>query len=922
MNRRSLFKSFTVVLSACFLTGGTAVRDSFAVAPTWGGNPKAEAQYAPDRKIDITHLALDVTPDFEKRTVKGQATFTFNPIAKPLKELKLNGVDLSVDSVSGSDSIASFESTDKDITISFAPPLPVGKESKLIINYSAQPNMGLYFRVPSNGYKSEQMHIFTQGEMIEARHWFPCYDHPNDKFTSEITCRVPDNLIVISNGKRISVTKDAVSGLTAHKWLQDKPHVNYLITLVAGKFEKLDDKYGNIPLEFYYLNPEKPQAELAFKDTKNMMQFFERETGLEYPWAKYGQVVVTGFYPSGMENTSLTTLNDFLLQSAEEENTDIMGAFTSEEIVAHELAHQWWGDLVTCKDWSHAWLNEGFATYYASLFLGNKYGKDRLTYDFLKSKEAIFEHKEDWRPIVNRRYEDPWEQFDHRAYQKAAWVIRMLKAELGDDLFKKVVTTYLDRYKYQTVVTANLQSVIEEVSGRNFDRFFEQWLYKPGFPELSVFYNWNEENKLAKISVNQNHKRGDEKARGGSADADRTSKSEPLLYHLPLTVRFKTRSETVEKQLEITNRNEDFYISLKEMPTSVQVDPDIELLADIDFSPPTTMLYKQLCDNSDAAGRLLAAQRLADKSDDTTITKLKEALKKDSFYGVRIRAAQSLREIHNDNALDALIDSRNQNDARVRLAVLQNLGKFFHPRCREALLDSLKAEKNPRVIAEALKGLGPYHTSAVRDTITKNLATDSYHNIIADGAIGAIRQQDDPYYVPILLQAIKDKEDRFDKYSFQNALETLAYIDRNEKNRDEVREYLSEILAGKRDFYKSPAINALGKLEDPKAIPILETFEHSNKNTNLQKPAQWALNNLRWNNKPHDNLQDLRDQVLELQKSNRELKKEFDDLKSKFKALKSPVSASPAKGTPATRVGEAKGTSTAVRAERLRPKSK
>lgn len=921
MNRRSLFRHCTVALSGCLLAFNTAVPQSFAASPSWTGNPKAEAQYAPDRKIDITHLALDVTPDFEKRTVKGQATFTFNPIGKPLKELKLNGVDLSIESVTGSDSIASYESTDKDITIAFWPPLPVGKESKLIISYSAQPNMGMYFRVPSNGYKADQMHIFTQGEMIEARHWFPCYDHPNDKFTSEITCRVPDNLIAISNGKRVSATKDPQSGLVAYRWLQDKPHVNYLITLVAGKFKKLEDKYGNIPLEFYYLDPEKPQAELAFKDTKNMMQFFEKETGIEYPWAKYGQVVVTGFYPSGMENTSLTTLNDFLLQCAEEENTDIMGSFTSEEIVAHELAHQWWGDLVTCKDWSHAWLNEGFATYYASLFLGNKYGKDRLAYDFLKSKQAIFEHKEDWRPIVNRKYDDPWEQFDHRAYQKAAWVIRMLKAELGDELFKKMVTTYLDRYKYQTVVTSNLQSVVEEVSGRNFDRFFEQWLYKPGFPELSVYYTWNEENKLAKISVSQNHKGADDKSRGNS-DQDRSSKSEPILYHLPLTVRFKNKSETIEKQLEITKRSEDFYISLKEMPTSVQVDPNIEVLAEIDYNTPTSMLYKQLTD-SDPACRLLAAQRLADKSDDSTIAKLKDALKKDSFYGVRIEAAKSLREIHNDNALDALIDSRNQSDARVRLAVLQSLGKFFHPRSREALLESLKSEKNPRVIAEALKGLGPYHNAIVRDTIAKNLTTDSYHNIIADGAIGAIRQQDDPYYVPMLLQTIKDKSDKFDKYAYQNALETLAYIDRNEKNRDEVREFLSDILAGKKDFNKGSAINALGKLEDPKAITLLETFEKSNKNTNLQKPAEWALSSLRWNNKPHDNLQDLRNQVLDLQKSNRELKKEFDDLKSKFKALKAPLSTSPTKGSTAKKVdSEAKGTSTAVKAERLRSKSK
>ena len=267
--------------------------------------------------------------------------------------------------------------------------------------------------------------------------------------------------------------------------------------------------------------------------------------------------------------------------------------------------------------------------------------------------------------------------------------------------------------------------------------------------------------------------------------------------------------------------------------------------------------------------------------------------------------AESLRKIHNDNAMEALIESTNQTDARVRLEVLKDIGKYFHPRAKEALIASLKNEKNPRIIAQAVKGLGPYHDPAVKELIDKYLSVDSYHNIIADGAVEAIHQQDDPSYIAKLLEKIKDNPDAFSNYTFQSALEALAYIDRNEKNRDQVRDFLCSYLPGRRDTYKAPAIRALGTLEDPKAIAILETFSTATKDTSLQKESEWAINNLRWNNKPHDNLKDLRAEVIDLQKSNRELKKELEDLKSKVKAL-NPV----------------KPPSTAVKAERLKTKSK
>src|SRR5262249_11923464 len=210
-----------------------------------------------------------------------------------------------------------------------------------------------------------EMDLWTQVETMGARHWFPCFDAPNEKFTSEVTCRIPEGMVVLSNGKLVSEEKDAGSGLVAVRWLQDQPHANYLIALTAGYFKKVEDRYKDVPLAFYTPASQIEQAMKSFKDTKDIMGFFEREIGLPYPWAKYYQVVVDDFTAGGMENTTLTILTDNTLHTAATESLR-----DSQGLVAHEMAHQWFGDLVTCKDWSHIWLNEGFATFYEELYDG------------------------------------------------------------------------------------------------------------------------------------------------------------------------------------------------------------------------------------------------------------------------------------------------------------------------------------------------------------------------------------------------------------------------------------------------------------------------------------------------------------------------------------------------------------------------
>ncbi|MBX9721689.1 MAG: M1 family metallopeptidase, partial [Candidatus Obscuribacterales bacterium] len=853
-----------------------------------GAESSGEIKYAPDRKVEIQNLAIDVTPNFEKRSIKGTATFKFKPLAKPLEELRLDAVELDVEDVKCSVALSGFQVTNNEIVISFAEPIAPGTETQLTIKYTAQPSKGLYFRVPSNGYRARDMHIWTQGETSEARHWFPCYDYPNLKFSSEVTCHVPEGMTVLSNGRMVSSEKDPKTGLLAVRWQQDKIHSSYLITLIAGYFNKLEDSLRDIPLTFYTPPGDFNEAPLTFVDTKPAMEFFEKEIAVPYPWSKYGQAVVSDYTFGGMENTSLTTLSEHGLHTAADENLH-----KSEGLVAHELAHQWFGDLVTCKDWSQVWLNEGFATFYAGLYEGHKNGRDEFLYGMNRSRQHICEasSKGDDKPVVYRRYNQPMEQFGVRAYQKGAWVLQMLRAQLGEDLYRRCIKTYLERHQFASVVTQDLNKVVEELSGRSFDRFFDQWIYHPGVPKLDVNYSWDEKTKLAKFSFSQGRKNdadSDESRQShGAAAAAAAHTAKPLaendfVFHFPVTVRFKVKGESIDKQFDVKEKEEAFYVPLAHAPELVLVDPELALLADIDFKPPPTLLDAQLNDKSNAMGRVAAVALLGEKKDEKSIVKLKNALQTDEFYGVRVRASESLKKIHSDEALTTLIDSTKQSDARVRNAVVGDIGHFFNPKARTALLSSLETEQNPAVVETALRGLSAYQDSAVREIYLKYLEKDSYRNAIAIAAIDAMQMQDDPLYIAPIREIISKKPDAFPSWGISAALRAVAYLARNEKQKDDVREFLLTYVNNKREAIQRAAVSALGSLEDPKAIAVLETYASASKDLPIRDDAEKAIAKIRAANKPNDNLKDLRSEVLELQKSNRDLKKDLEDLKKRL----------------------------------------
>ncbi|HWW02179.1 MAG TPA: M1 family aminopeptidase [Candidatus Acidoferrum sp.] len=826
-------------------------------------DPTDQRQYAPDRAVQVLHLALDVTPDFKERTIQAVATLRLKAIAKPVQEVKFDALDLDIHSLQASVKVQAWQFADEKVIVTFAEPILPDKEVSVSFSYSAEPTEGLYFRTPEMGYMEGDTHLFSQGEEIEARHWYPCLDSPNQRLTSEVTCRVPQGMTVISNGRLVSEDKDPATGLAIFHWVQEKSQANYLVSLVAGYFKKIEDTCHGLPLAFYTPASEINEAASSFRDTKDMITFFEQEIGVPYPWDKYYQVCVNDFVAGGMENTSATTLTDRTLFTSATENIR-----NSDGLVAHELAHQWFGDFVTCKDWSHIWLNEGFATYYETLYGAHKHGRDFMLYELYGRARTITGMTNDFNPIVRRNYGEPREMFGYLVYPKAGWVLHMLRSQLGESLYRECIKTYLQRHQLGNVVTEDLRAVIEELSGRSYDRFFDQWLYHGHFPELEVAYTWDEAAKLARASVQQ----------------VQDINANVLLFQFPLVIRFKGKDATIDRTIQVTKKQEDFYFPLASAPELVRVDPEYTLLAKIKFTLPAPMLYAQLADQHDVVGRLLAIEQLSPKKDKQSLAKLKQTLNEDSFYGVRIEAAKAVRAIHTDEALDALLGSRKQSDARVRREVVDDIGGFYDDKALAASQQVLGQEKNPDILSAALGELGGYAKPGVGDTLLKFLNSDSYRNELAEAAISGLRSQDDPAAIAPLTEALSKREGEFTSRGFSQGLQTLAYLARNEEKKDQVLEFLVARVNHKKKSVQLADLRALDTLGDPRAIAVLEKFATASKASPERAAAERAVADLRALRKPVDDFKNLRQEVLDLEKANRDLRKELDDLKKKFDA--------------------------------------
>lgn len=526
------------------------------------------------RTVDIEHYTIRLNFDRRTKTVFGDSTVRFLPLSENFKTLELDANNLKFESVklepAGTDLI--YKTLGDKIFVTLDKSYGRGDVISVRFKYAAQPKKGIYFvgEQKSRGKIIRHQQIWTQGEAEETHHWLPSFDFPDEKATTEqfITARTGET--VIANGELLE-TIDNKNGTQTFHYKMPVPHSLYLTSFIVGTYEKILDKYKEIPLGFYVYPGQKPLVQKAYGKTKDMFRIFEDLTGVDYPFNKYDQTMVAEFKFGGMENITATTMADSEIMMAKFPLTRGL----VEDLVAHELAHSWFGNLVTCRNWAELWLNEGFATFMEAAFREKMYGRRAYVEKIESDATEFFTYvsiREDFQhALFNTKADADRDEtmFTPITYQKGGVVIHMLRAEVGDEIFWRAVNEYLRRFRFKNVETADLQKVFEDVSGRNLDWFFKQWIFETGYPKLQIeqIYKQNSNELVLKILQTQ-----------------AVGKNLEQIFTLPLEIEIQTAAGKHSEKILVKNKLEEFTIPTKSLPQIVRIDKDYKIpLKDVEL---------------------------------------------------------------------------------------------------------------------------------------------------------------------------------------------------------------------------------------------------------------------------------------------------------------------------------------------------
>lgn len=677
------------------------------------------------RDVDQQHLRLQLGLDFENQVVYGTATHRVD-LFKPLKQIELDAAGMKINKISVGQTEfteAKFRHENNKLWIDLPADAPQ-KDLLVVIDYViTKPQHGMHFVMPDPNEPGALTMAWTQSEPEFARYWFPCFDHPSDRLTSETIITAPENFFVLSNGA-LKEKKPGPNKTTTWHWTQQKSHVAYLLSVVAGDFEALEQEWDGIPVISYVPRGRLADAKICFDKTPKMVAYFSKQFGFRYPWEKYTQICVDEYNWGGMEHTSCTTLN---LGTLHDERADLNEARGTENLVAHELAHQWWGDVVTCKDWGELWLNESFATYFATMWNEHENGWDEAVWDRRGDAQSYFGEDERYRrSIVSYKYDRPESMFDSHTYPKGGRVLHMLRFELGDELFWKALRHYIEVNQFRTVETADFRRAIEDVSGQGMNWFFDQWLDQGGHPEFNVSWSYNAETKQTAVTIKQ------------------TQKVDALtpLFQTSVEVEIATPTDTTTHRLKLTKAEETFHLPAAERPTRVVFDPRDWLLDKLTQDKSKEELLDQLVRDEHVFARFQAVQGLEAKKDDADVgAAIKKAAKYDSFWAVREEATKIASQLSGDDTRKLLIDlATGDADVHVRRQAIDGLGKFSHDETKAALRKVIAEEKSYKNVAEALRTLVKVDRDGCKPDLERAVALPSHREEIFKAAAAGLNE--------------------------------------------------------------------------------------------------------------------------------------------------------------------------------------
>jgi len=634
------------------------------------------------RRNDLLHTDLEVRFDWNKKYLLGKAKLTIKPLFYPTDSLRLDAKGFDIQKVAilqgGQEKKLQYKYEDqKNLSIQLDRSYSREESYQILVEYTAKPDelpiggsaaitadKGLYFINPDGKNPDKPQQIWTQGETESSSCWFPTIDRPNERTTQEIKITVQDRFQTLSNGLLISSRKNEDGSRTDH-WKMEQNHAPYLFMMAIGEFARSTEEWNGKLLEYYVEAKYAEHAKAIFPQTPEMLSFFSARLGYEYPWPKYSQVVVRDYVSGAMENTTGVIFGEYMQKTSRE----LIDNTSNEGVVAHEMMHHWFGDLVTCESWANLPLNESFANYGEYLWFEHRYGRDFADYKRMNEVRGYMNQavlQDDAHPLIHYGYEDKEDMFDAHSYNKGGAILHMLRKYLGDDAFFESLKHYLHKNEYSAAEADELRLAFEEVTGEDLNWFFNQWFYKAGHPKLKINRSYSDSSKTLVVELEQTQ-----------------DYSQSTVFILPMELAIYTPSAgdlPIIKKIRMAQQKQRFEFPLDEAPTWVAVDRERMLLAERAEEQSKEEWGAQYRLSPRFQDRYDALQKIKYDQGEEKMRKLFWTALQDPAWPIRAMACDYVKAQSEEETktLIAKLSKMAEEDphSQVRMAALQQLGRI------------------------------------------------------------------------------------------------------------------------------------------------------------------------------------------------------------------------------------------------------
>ncbi len=689
--------------------------------------------FTPSHDYDLIHQRIEIRNfDWDSITFDARVATTLVARRPRVDSVVLDmGKMLVVRSVTPS---RGFGRPNDSLVVRLARPARYGDTVRFTVDYhgNIRQGQGLYF-FTDDGRPHRPQQVYTGGGTDGNPRWLPTWGGPADKATWELAATVPAALTVVSNGRLVS-DRPAPGRQHTVTWRQDKPASTYLISLAAAPFVRIADRWRTVPVDYYVYREDSALARPLFGMTPDVMETYSRLTGVPYPWNKYAQVTVADFI-GGMENVSATTLVDWLPGPRAYRDRP----WYRRSLIPHELAHQWFGDLVTAENWGNYWLNEGMAEFMPGQYWGAKLGAHA-------EQDYYLDEYQQYLGLDARRRMPLSTYGSNNVYPKGALVLEMLKTLLGPEGFWASIRRYLTDHAYGTATSDDLRQAVLAATGQSLGWFWSQWIYQAGYPAFTVTSSYDSAARALTLAVHQTQ------VDTATADSTGLRFSVPTVFRAPIAIRVGTAAGDVVRRVTIDRRDQTVRIdSLPGAPTMVAFDDENAVLKTLDFDQPTAWLARLLERHPHLWQRAWAVSRLAARPSDSLAGRaLARAARGADYFLTRAEAAQALAAFPAAVAEPALADAARDTSAQVREAAVTALGALGGDRALALAREAWRADSSDEVRAAALVVLVRHGAPDARAAVLQALATPSYRDAIRNAAVGAVAQRPDSGLVEAL----------------------------------------------------------------------------------------------------------------------------------------------------------------------------